>query len=122
MMPHADTFLFLLVAIPFREVNITNLIAEKGNRAPGRALRTDPIGESIIIHSVILVIQTIEQTTIQERDLVGQIDKTLWIAEIVLISHQLIVVVIATGITKVTLRQFVAFGRNGAVEHGKNKF
>ena len=120
------TDLFLLgIPIPLGKVDVTPHIFSKEQviRHDELTRNAFAVGERINVYAVVLVIQAVEKSSIQERDFfVGQFHKEVRIDEQILISHQLVIVIIAPPVAETALRNGVfPLGRDRTVEHGKEE-
>src|SRR5574344_360961 len=85
--------------------------------------RFGPFTETVIIHSVVFIVETIKQTSIQEwNSFIGKLNKQIGIFEQILITHQFVIIISRASIFKLAFRNFIAtFFRDRAVEHGEEK-
>ena len=117
--------LLSLVTIKFGEVNILSCLFSKEEVVWEYEFTADllAVRESIVVYAFILVVKAVEETAIEERNgTICQVNKELWIQEVALVAHQLVVVVVATAIAETTLRRLsAALLRNRAIEHGKEQ-
>ena len=92
-----DLFLFL-IAVKLREVDVFACLFAKEKEVGEYEIfvHSLAVGETIIILSFILIVETVEQSSVKEwHCLVCKVNKQLRVLEIFLISHQIVDIVVA---------------------------
>ena len=116
---------FSNIIIILREVYIVSCLFSKEEVVWEYEFTADllTVRESIVVYVMVLVVKAVEETAIEKRhSTICQVNKELWIQEVTLVAHQLVVVVVATAIAETTLRRLsAALLRNRAIEHGKEQ-